>query len=765
MARSENEGTGDSGKQRPQAPSRAPARKPEATSTAANRGDTAGPGRSGPTDLPARFGRYRVLRKLGGGGMGTVYLVENTDLEREEALKVPHFTDGDDPQLRERFLREAKSAARLDHANLCPVYDAGVQDGIYYMTMRFLQGKLLSEYTRQPQPARKAVEIVARLAQALEAAHGKGVIHRDLKPSNVMMVGGVGPVVMDFGLAKQVRQADQKLTQAGSALGTPAYMPPEQVNGDLGRMGPASDVYSLGVILFELLTGQLPFEGPTAAVFGQILYAEPPLPSALAPGLDPALDGICRKAMAKAPGERYPSMKAFAAALLDFLRQAPATEGGGNPMPTGVDQAAGSPTSRLATGPPPEGEAAISRTPRAAPEPPATAPVRPRPVKPATVVRKRSRPIARRSKTPWLAALAALAAGATLVVGLLLLAIVIWAGKAGPPDVPPVVLGNTTGDSRPLPPPAVVRLLPVADLTLVQGQRKTLDVRLERDHCQRPLELNLEDLPRGVQAARCQVPADGVVAQLELTVSADAPPGRTSVRLVALGADQPASLTVAITVVRLRGATLDVRTDPGTLRGYRDEVGKSFYFEVTGNKAGTLYGSDIYSDDSSLATAAVHAGILKDGQKGAVKVTILEGKNSYQESTRNGVTSSSWGAWDGSFRVEAVDGLGAIRVKRNDVKPDPGNLREFRGEIGKSFYFEVTGTTAGSVWGTDIYTDDSRLAVAAVHAGVLKDGQTGVVKVTILEGKDSYQESTRNGVSTSAYDSWLGSYRVEAVKE
>ncbi len=304
------------------------------------RGDTTVKGNSGPTELPPQFGRYRVKKKLGGGGMGTVYLVENTELEREEALKVPHFSDGDDPQLRERFLREAKSAARLDHANMCPIYVAGVQDGIYYLTMRFLKGRLLSDYTGKPQPARKSVEIATKLAQALEAAHSEGVIHRDLKPSNVMMVSGLGPVVMDFGLAKQVRQADQTLTQVGAALGTPAYMPPEQVNGDLERMGPASDIYSLGVILFELLTGRLPFEGTMAAIYGQILYAEPPLPSALVPGLNPALDAICRKAMAKASTDRYLSMKGLAAALMDFLRSSPATAGAGNLVPAGVDRAA-----------------------------------------------------------------------------------------------------------------------------------------------------------------------------------------------------------------------------------------------------------------------------------------------------------------------------------------------------------------------------------------------------------------------------------------
>jgi serine/threonine protein kinase len=284
--------------------------------------------------MPTEFGRYRVRKQLGGGGMGAVYLVENTELRREEALKVPHFGVGDDPEMRERFLREARAAAQLDHANLCPVYDVGTINGVCFLTMRYLKGKLLSDYTGKPQPPRKAVEITAKLAQALEAAHAKGVIHRDLKPNNVMMCAGVGPVVMDFGLAKQIKSEDQKLTQAGTTMGTPSYMPPEQVKGELDRIGPASDVYSLGVILFEMLTGRLPFKAATVAeVYGKILHTEAPAPSSLRPGLDPALDAICAKALAKTPEGRYPSMKAFAAALIDFLKTAPAAEGAGNLTP------------------------------------------------------------------------------------------------------------------------------------------------------------------------------------------------------------------------------------------------------------------------------------------------------------------------------------------------------------------------------------------------------------------------------------------------
>jgi serine/threonine protein kinase len=279
------------------------------------------------TDLPTQFGRYRIVRKLGEGGMGAVYLAEDTQLARQIALKVPHFRDETDTTVIERFHREAKVAAGIEHPGICPVYDIGQIDGIHYLTMPFIDGVQLSRKVRpdSPFPPGEAARLVCRLALAVQTMHDRGVIHRDLKPGNVLLRPDGEPVVMDFGLARSFSGVD-RLTATGAQVGTPAYMSPEQIMGQQEELGPATDIYSLGVILFELLTGRVPFTGPIHAVYNQILHGEMPSPSRLRPELSPQLDAICHKAMAKDQAQRFASMTELAAALSRFVDEGAATQ-------------------------------------------------------------------------------------------------------------------------------------------------------------------------------------------------------------------------------------------------------------------------------------------------------------------------------------------------------------------------------------------------------------------------------------------------------
>ena len=276
--------------------------------------------------LPAEFGRYRVLRLLGKGGMGAVYLAKDSQLGREVALKIPFFDAKESPQRAERFVREAQSAAALHHPNICTVFDAGRIAGTPFMTMAFVAGTPLDRAIDPDalMPQTRAAEIARNVALALAHAHGKGIVHRDLKPANVMLDEGGEPVVMDFGLAKRGAAVDPneaKLTRDGGILGTPSYMSPEQVRGDTD-IGPATDVYSLGVLLFEMLAGHTPYSGGVGAVMGKILAAPVPPLAESRPDADPQLDAICQKAMAKSPGSRFPSMAAFAQTLGDYLHPA-----------------------------------------------------------------------------------------------------------------------------------------------------------------------------------------------------------------------------------------------------------------------------------------------------------------------------------------------------------------------------------------------------------------------------------------------------------
>jgi serine/threonine protein kinase len=274
--------------------------------------------------LPRSFGRYRLDELLGTGGMGSVYRARDTVLDVDVALKIPHPELMRDPVSRERFYHEARAAARLDHPNFARVCDVGEHDGTLYLTMRFVPGMPISNW-----PAHDpgdTVDLIRTLASALAEAHRRGVIHRDLKPSNVLIMPDGTPVITDFGLALRLDSLDTRLTSPGVAVGTPLYMAPEQYDPEFGPLGPACDIYALGVMFYKLLTGGTPFPGSNIQVVrDRVLFDEPDPPSTQRSGLDSALDSICLKALAKYPEDRYPDMDHFAEALGDWLAGARTT--------------------------------------------------------------------------------------------------------------------------------------------------------------------------------------------------------------------------------------------------------------------------------------------------------------------------------------------------------------------------------------------------------------------------------------------------------
>ncbi|MFN0054456.1 MAG: protein kinase domain-containing protein [Planctomycetales bacterium] len=281
-------------------------------------------------DFPAEFGRYRILRPLGQGAMGTVYLAEDSQLGRQVALKVPQLTEGGGGRRLERFYREARLAATLHHPHICPIFDVGEYRGVHFISIALIQGRPLADVLQPGKPVadRTAAALLRKIALALHEAHLQGVIHRDLKPANIMIDQRGDPIVMDFGLASQSTASDEAhLTHTGVVIGTPAYMSPEQVGGAKKTVGPHSDIYALGVILFQMLTGRLPFEGPTLSVLAQVATQPAPRPSDIRREVSPQLEAICLKAMARNPSERYASMKELAVALVSTLRSgSPATE-------------------------------------------------------------------------------------------------------------------------------------------------------------------------------------------------------------------------------------------------------------------------------------------------------------------------------------------------------------------------------------------------------------------------------------------------------
>jgi eukaryotic-like serine/threonine-protein kinase len=269
-------------------------------------------------------GRYRVLRRLGRGGMADVYLAEDEQLGRRVAIKILNDRHAADEQFVERFRREATNAAGLSHPNIVSIYDRGEAEGTYYIAMEYLDGSTLKEIVtrRGPLPIGEAIGFAREILDALRFAHRKGIVHRDIKPHNVMCDDDGRVKVTDFGIA---RAGASQMTEAGSIIGTAQYLSPEQARG--GAVDHRSDLYSVGVVLYELLTGEVPFSGDTPVEIAmKHLSTVPKPPSALRPDIQPPLDQIVLRALAKDPAERFPSAEDMDAELARVAEGYPASQ-------------------------------------------------------------------------------------------------------------------------------------------------------------------------------------------------------------------------------------------------------------------------------------------------------------------------------------------------------------------------------------------------------------------------------------------------------
>ena len=259
------------------------------------------------------LGPYRVMERIGRGGMATVYRAYHPALDRFVALKVLPDFFADDPTYRERFQQEARSVARLKHPNILEVFDFGYEQGVAYLVLELVDGGTLADRVGTPMELREAVLLLEQVASALDHAHAQGILHRDIKPSNILLRKDGTPVLADFGLAKMAGSM-RRLTTSGTVMGTPEYMSPEQAADD--PVGPQSDRYSLAVVAYEMLTGRVPFAADTpAAVLLSHVTKAMPATRELRGELSAHIEDVLRKAMAKIPDDRYPSAAAFVAAL------------------------------------------------------------------------------------------------------------------------------------------------------------------------------------------------------------------------------------------------------------------------------------------------------------------------------------------------------------------------------------------------------------------------------------------------------------------
>ncbi len=258
-------------------------------------------------------GRYRIERRIGSGGMADVYLASDLQLDRQVAVKILHRRFAQDPEFVERFRREASNAAGLQHQHIVSVYDRGEWDGTYYIAMEYLQGRSLKQIIQEYGPLDPALasDLASQILRAERFAHRRGVVHRDIKPHNVIVDDDGLATVTDFGIA---RAGASDMTQTGSIMGTAQYLSPEQAQGL--PVGPESDLYSTGVVLYEMATGRLPFDGESAVAIAMKQVGEqPPAPRAVNPAVPPALEAVILKSLEKDPARRFATADDFIAAL------------------------------------------------------------------------------------------------------------------------------------------------------------------------------------------------------------------------------------------------------------------------------------------------------------------------------------------------------------------------------------------------------------------------------------------------------------------
>ncbi|WP_166825007.1 serine/threonine-protein kinase [Thalassoroseus pseudoceratinae] len=267
-----------------------------------------------------RLGHFVLEKLLGEGGFGCVYQARDLKLDRAVAIKLPRsgqLTEKETSQ----FLKEARAAAQLRHPNIVGVHEVGMSDGSVYIATDFINGQPMDDWLESYQPThQESAELCRTLAEALHHAHQRGVIHRDLKPANILLDEDGQPHIADFGLAKR-EFGETSMTAAGVVMGTPAYMAPEQATGQSHEADARADIYALGTMLFEMLTGERPFRGSTQALLYQVVNAEPPLPRTIDETIPEGLEAICICCLAKDPDHRFASAQDLADALTEYLEE------------------------------------------------------------------------------------------------------------------------------------------------------------------------------------------------------------------------------------------------------------------------------------------------------------------------------------------------------------------------------------------------------------------------------------------------------------